>query len=158
MAAVWSDPVPSTRCGHSPRRHPTLVLLPGGRSGPTACRPATRAAHRLDERPAVVRRLEPAVYARRRLVVLIAGALLLVLAGVILQRLDRAPVDRSPSAVAGLDASEIATRVHIVQPGETLWEIALTLAPDADPRATVDALVERNGDAPLEVGQRLVLP
>ncbi len=38
-----------------------------------------------------------------------------------------------------------------------MWSIAEALAPEADPRPLVDAIVEANGGAGLVVGQRLVL-
>lgn len=48
----------------------------------------------------------------------------------------------------------------VVQPGETLWEIARRVAPDVDPRATVARLTQINdlGPDPIVAGQRLVLP
>lgn len=52
-------------------------------------------------------------------------------------------------------------RTHLVQPGETLWEIAEALVgPEEDPRPVVHRLVEVNqlpGGA-LRAGQRLRLP
>jgi Tfp pilus assembly protein FimV len=51
-------------------------------------------------------------------------------------------------------------REVVVQQGETLWSIAERVAPDADPRATVDELMAVNGLASpsLEAGQHLRLP
>jgi nucleoid-associated protein YgaU len=60
-----------------------------------------------------------------------------------------------PSPATGGSAAPV---VHVVQPGDTLWSIAGKVAPGADVRLTVDRLVELNGGAPLEVGDRLVLP
>ncbi|HJR25020.1 MAG TPA: LysM peptidoglycan-binding domain-containing protein, partial [Acidimicrobiales bacterium] len=98
------------------------------------------------------------VYRRRRALALAALATLVVvtvlLAGAISARLAGGG---HPSVAVGAP-SRIATHEWIVQPGDTLWSIATELAPDADPRATVDRLVDANGDDPLEVGQRLVLP
>jgi LysM repeat protein len=59
----------------------------------------------------------------------------------------------TPTSAAGT-----APAVHVVQPGDTLWSIARGLDPAADVRLTVDRLVALNGGAPLQVGQRLVLP
>jgi Tfp pilus assembly protein FimV len=97
---------------------------------------------------------QQAVYRRRR----IAAALLcvalvatLLLAGAVLAR----------SAGGGAPASAAGTSsgaVHVVQPGDTLWSIARDLEPSGDVRLTVDRLVDLNGGAPLQVGQRLVLP
>jgi LysM repeat protein len=49
-------------------------------------------------------------------------------------------------------------QVRVVQPGDTLWSIARDAAPRTDPRVVVDDLLALNGDAPLRVGQQLVLP
>jgi hypothetical protein len=48
----------------------------------------------------------------------------------------------------------------VVRPGDTLWSIAVGVAPEEDPRAVVDALVEVNGldGVGLVPGQVLQLP
>ncbi len=53
-----------------------------------------------------------------------------------------------------------ATGVVVVQPGESLWQIAQSVAPQADPRATVTVIRELNalGDAPVRPGQSIVVP
>ncbi len=53
-----------------------------------------------------------------------------------------------------------ATRAVTVEPGQTLWQIAETVAPGADPRDTVDRIRELNGmsSAPVRAGQRLIVP
>lgn len=58
-------------------------------------------------------------------------------------------------------ALELAGRsTVVVHSGDTLWSIAQSLAPDADPREVVDALQEVNGltDSSLVPGQVLQLP
>lgn len=53
------------------------------------------------------------------------------------------------------------TRSVLVQPGQTMWEIAESAAPSADVRATVDEIVELNGLAgagKLAAGERLRVP
>jgi LysM repeat protein len=47
-----------------------------------------------------------------------------------------------------------------VAPGDTLWQIAQSATPGADPRATVDRIIELNGlsGASLQAGQRLAVP
>ncbi len=49
---------------------------------------------------------------------------------------------------------------HVVQPGETLWQLARSASPDRDPREVVDRLIEANHlDGGIIIpGQRLVLP
>jgi nucleoid-associated protein YgaU len=67
-----------------------------------------------------------------------------------------------PSLVADADpALELAGRSSVVvHSGDTLWSIAESIAPEADPRAVVDALQEANDltGAGLVPGQVLVLP
>lgn len=61
---------------------------------------------------------------------------------------------------AGTEPTGSATRYVTVQPGQTLWQIALRVAPAEDPRATVDRLRALNGLGTLAIqaGQRLVVP
>ena len=83
----------------------------------------------------------------------VAVVALLVLAGAALARI----AGGVPSA-AGSSAPPAAVDTVVVQPGDTLWSIAEAVAPGVDPRITVDRLVERNGGAPLVVGQELHVP
>jgi LysM domain len=48
----------------------------------------------------------------------------------------------------------------VVQPGETLWQIATRVAPGSDPRTTVHRIEELNGlpTATVSAGQRLYVP
>jgi hypothetical protein len=48
----------------------------------------------------------------------------------------------------------------VVQPGQTLWQIARALDPGADPRDTVQRIVDANAlrGAEIEAGRTLVLP
>jgi nucleoid-associated protein YgaU len=48
----------------------------------------------------------------------------------------------------------------VVQPGDTLWDLAQEVAPQEDPRAVVDAIVDLNGlrDVDLVPGMQLRLP
>jgi LysM repeat protein len=66
------------------------------------------------------------------------------------------------SADAGTSLSEQgrATGVVVVQAGESLWQIAQAVAPQADPRETVTLLRELNGlgDAAVVPGQSIVVP
>jgi LysM repeat protein len=66
------------------------------------------------------------------------------------------------SADAGSSAAEQgrATGVVVVQAGESLWQIAQDIAPEADPRETVTTIRELNGldDAPVVPGQSIVVP
>jgi len=68
----------------------------------------------------------------------------------------------SAGSVAVPPGSEPArTRPVVVTPGQTLWEIAAVAQPAADPRATIEQILELNGlSAPVElqVGQRVAVP
>ncbi len=48
----------------------------------------------------------------------------------------------------------------VVQPGQTLWGIAKEVAPQEDPRATIEAIRRLNAlpDTGIEAGQRIALP
>lgn len=62
-------------------------------------------------------------------------------------------------AEAGLDAGA-AVPVITVAPGESLWSIAERIAPSADPRDIIEAIVSYNGLGGVDVwaGQRLGVP
>ena len=53
-----------------------------------------------------------------------------------------------------------ATATVVVQPGESLWSIAQTIAPNQDPRATIGDIKDLNGmnTAVVAVGQSIVVP
>ena len=52
------------------------------------------------------------------------------------------------------------TATVVVQPGQTLWQIASRVAPGTDPRTTVHRIEELNGltTATVSAGQRLYVP
>lgn len=66
------------------------------------------------------------------------------------------------TADAGSSAAEQgrATGVVVVQAGESLWQIAKDIAPQADPRETVTTIRELNGlgDTTVVPGQSIVVP
>ena len=47
--------------------------------------------------------------------------------------------------------------VYVVQPGDTLWDIARSVSPEADPRTLVQQLAEAAGGAALEPGQQIFI-
>ena len=63
---------------------------------------------------------------------------------------------------AGTGPASPATRYVTVQAGQTLWQIALRVAPKDDPRDTVDRIRSLNGlgtsTTSVLPGQRLVVP
>lgn len=91
----------------------------------------------------------PAVYRRRR--VAVAGAVLLALAVVV------AVLGIVGRGAEGLPSEPVATVSVVVQPGDSVWSLASSLAGDRDPRPIVDAIVDANGGATLVAGQRLTL-
>lgn len=65
------------------------------------------------------------------------------------------------SAVAGVGGSSSASFRHvIVQPGDSLWEIAQRVAPTADPRDVINAIIDLNGlqSSTIQAGERLAIP
>jgi len=66
------------------------------------------------------------------------------------------------SADAGTSVSEQgrATGVVVVQAGESLWQIAQAIAPQADPRETVTLIRELNGldESAVVPGQSIIVP
>ncbi len=58
-----------------------------------------------------------------------------------------------------VDPSGPSEGSYTVRVGDSYWSIAVALAPDADPRSTVDRLLEVNGgSSTLQAGQRIVIP
>ena len=92
----------------------------------------------------------PAVYRRRRLAVLGLALVLVALASVAVQLLVGGRAADTP-------ARPVARVSVVVSPGDTVWSIATDLAPTADPRPVVDAIVAANGGSSLVPGQRLEL-
>ncbi|MDQ3757360.1 MAG: LysM domain-containing protein [Actinomycetota bacterium] len=94
------------------------------------------------------------VYRRRRLV---ASVLTL---SVLLGGRAVADLVGSGSLTASAPAQPvlIGERVHIVQPGDTLWTIARSLQPSGDVRRLVDALAAQRHGAALQIGERISLP
>ena len=89
------------------------------------------------------------VYRRRRLAVLGLALVLVALVSMALQQLVAGPTAADPRPVARVSV--------VVAPGDTVWSIATSVAPDDDPRPVVDAIVAANGGSALVPGQRLEL-
>ncbi|HUW02120.1 MAG TPA: LysM peptidoglycan-binding domain-containing protein [Acidimicrobiales bacterium] len=98
-------------------------------------------------------------YRLRRLVVLLALGLVLA-AGALVADAAFGALSVTPQGAArsaGADSGTVG-EVHVVQPGDTMWSIASEIDPTTDPRSMVDQLVDLNGSASIQVGQRVVLP
>lgn len=92
---------------------------------------------------------------RRRRVAVSSLFLGMLLAGrVALGLLGSGPLSASQPASPVL----VSERVHIVQPGDTLWSIARSLQPEGDVRRVVHQLVSQRDGAALRVGERIALP
>ncbi|MFQ5556623.1 MAG: LysM peptidoglycan-binding domain-containing protein [Acidimicrobiales bacterium] len=99
--------------------------------------------------PPPARVVPPEVYRRRRLVALaVALGLMSGLASLGSRAHATRPTDVVPPEVV----------VHVVEPGDTLWHIARSLAPGDDPRPIVAELDRISGGPLLVPGQRLVIP
>jgi hypothetical protein len=64
------------------------------------------------------------------------------------------------AADAGATLGATTFEYVTVQAGDSLWAIAESIAPEADPRVVIDEIVRLNGlaDPVVEPGQRLALP
>ncbi len=91
----------------------------------------------------------PEVYRRRRL-----G----VLAVVIGLLLGVASFGRQADAIPNGEMRSADAIVVIVQPGDTLWDIARSFAPESDPRPLVSMLADLAGSSSLHPGQELMIP
>ncbi len=125
---------------------------------PRAGTPRSAAGLRSVSRP---RRLDPAVYRRRRL--LAAGLFLLAIAAVlIVAQLIQAGIGGGPltttGAAAGPGMIQAGTTDYVVRPGDTLWSIAANLAPGRDERPLVDQLARETHGASLYPGEVIPLP
>ncbi|MDO8730982.1 MAG: LysM peptidoglycan-binding domain-containing protein [Actinomycetota bacterium] len=87
---------------------------------------------------------------RGRLVVLFGGVIALFSAMLMFGQIASATITNQGPATA----------VVVVQPGETLWSIAQSVAPSADPRETVSRIRDLNGmtSAVVIKGQSLIVP
>ncbi len=90
---------------------------------------------------------------RGRLVLGIGSALVLLLV-IVVSGAFRA------DAGASVGAGGPATEVIVVQPGESVWQLAQQVLPEADPRETVLRIRELNGlgDEAVRPGQSLLVP
>ncbi|MGI8754269.1 MAG: LysM peptidoglycan-binding domain-containing protein [Acidimicrobiales bacterium] len=69
-----------------------------------------------------------------------------------------APPARSTAPIVAAAVASGGTTVVTVAPGDSLWSIARRIRPNGDVRALVDRLAAAYGSAPLQPGERLVIP
>ncbi len=131
-------------------RRPALrvVAAPVPTRRPTPVRPTTIRPH--TARPVTARPVGVRLTTRGRVVV---TALLAVLAVAILL------LTTSVSG-AGTSSTQVPVRHVTVEPGQTLWQIAGDVAPDADRRDTVATIVELNAlpGSNVQAGQQIAVP
>lgn len=139
---------------------PHLVVIEGGRVATAASRCRALGRQVVASSPSLPRALAVAV-----VLTLAAGVAALVVATTTADPV----VGAAPSPAASLstgpgagvmlpdEAVPVATRHHIVQPGDTLWGIATSLQGEGDVRPLVDELARRAGPGGLQPGQRLSL-
>jgi hypothetical protein len=99
------------------------------------------------------------VWRRRRAVAYLFAALIVLSAVWALGagRTRSGSVPLSAPGPVSVRTQPIGLRVHLVQPGETLWTIARTLVPSGDIRPVVARLAAQLHGQPLRAGDRLVL-
>lgn len=88
------------------------------------------------------------------------GRVVFVLALVLVAFLAVSMLRTGTQAGAGTQSSGSATRTVTVHAGETLWQIALQVAPGDDPRDTIDRIRDLNSlsTTVVQAGQRLIVP
>jgi hypothetical protein len=104
--------------------------------------------------PGQARRPSAVVRRRRLLLAAVTVALLTALA-LPWSGAGGRPLATPGPALAGALAPHAA---YIVQPGDTLWSIALRLDPSGDPRPLVQRLEQQVGGDTVQPGERVVLP
>jgi LysM repeat protein len=100
-------------------------------------------------------------YAARRAVAAVVAVVVVALLAVVGSALVGALTDLGGQLVAASDiavVSEAAPTMHVAQPGDTLWSIAERYRGDVGHGRYVDALVDVNGGAAIQIGQAVRLP
>jgi hypothetical protein len=101
-------------------------------------------------------------YGVRRAVAAVIAVLLMAVAALAVTALAGALADVGgrPAAASDVAASPASAtvRVHVAQPGDTLWSIADRHRGAVDRGRFVDALIDLNGGTVIQVGQAIRLP
>jgi hypothetical protein len=111
--------------------------------------------------PAVDRRREPVDTRTPAGVRLTPRGRMTVLAGFIASAFAVFIVIGAQSAAVPADVPFEHVRIVHVQSGQTLWDIARTVAPQEDPRAVVQAIVDLNAlsdSGSIQVGEEIAIP
>ena len=118
---------------------------------PTATRPVPQAGPSLaGDAPQSLR-----LTRRGRVVLAVFAAVVVSLIGLAVTRGTAAAGSAAPMGTAGHSMTRI-----VVQPGQTLWLIAMRADPQADPRQVVQRIITANAlpDGTMQAGQRLLVP
>ena len=138
--------------------HP-LARRPAPPLAPWSPRLAPPAGHRRAAAsagaPAISVRPSRARFRRRRAVAALTAAVLLGAGAALV-----VPGEVSPASSGAPAASlvPVARTTYVVQPGDTLWQIARGVQPFGDVRPLVQRLGAARGGAPLRAGELLALP
>ena len=102
-------------------------------------------------------------YGVRRAVVAVLVVMVVALLAVSVTAVAGALVDvggrpAAASDIASGGAASPIVRVHVAEPGDTLWSIADRYRGDVGRGRFVDALVDLNGGAVIQIGQAVRLP
>ncbi len=104
-------------------------------------------------RPQPMRAAPIAMYRRRRAVALAAITTVVLAFSLAVHGVGGAAAGTvAPARVA------VPAPAYVVQPGDTFWDIARTIRPDADPRPLVARLMAAHGSPVLRAGERILLP
>jgi hypothetical protein len=140
--------------GTAPATAPLELLAPAPfRPNAQRCRQAR--AKRSSCEIEAGRRTSSAVIRRRLLLGIVAVALLTALA---LPWGGTGGRTLAPPGSALAGGTLQANHQYVVQPGDTLWSIAVRLDPNGDPRPLVSELAARIGSDVVIPGERLLLP
>jgi hypothetical protein len=107
--------------------------------------------------PATHRRPSAATHRRRRVAAATLAAAVLLAARAAIGALGGGTLT-APGPAPPLRLLPIAERVHVVQPGDTLWTIGRALQPDGDVRPLVDRLAHEHPPPSLRPGELVHLP
>ena len=91
----------------------------------------------------------------RRSGVVAAGAAVVAVALLLLSGVSGA-LGADPLTHSGSPGAPSAR--YVVQPGDTVWSIATDMADGGDVRPVVDAIIDVRGNAPLQPGEKILLP
>ena len=101
-------------------------------------------------------------YGVRRAVAAVVAVLIVAVAAIVVSTLAGALADVGGRPAAASDAAAAPAspivRIHVAQPGDTLWSIADRYRGEVGQGRFVDARIDLNGGTAIQVGQAIRLP